>query len=72
MSFQIEGTVKSIHDEHTGKAIIEAAKECDARVIVTGSRGQGRLSRTILGSTSDYILHHSDRPVAICRIHKPQ
>jgi nucleotide-binding universal stress UspA family protein len=50
-----------------GPLIVAKAKECGASAIVMGSRGQGKIRRTVLGSVSDYILHHSDVPVLICR-----
>ncbi|XP_022298593.2 universal stress protein in QAH/OAS sulfhydrylase 3'region-like [Crassostrea virginica] len=48
-------------------AIIEAADKGKATYIVSGSRGMGLLRRTILGSTSDFILHHAHCPVLICK-----
>ncbi len=36
-------------------------------MIVTGSRGMGKVRRTILGSVSDYLVHHSICPVVVCR-----
>ena len=41
------------------------ARELGAAVIVCGSRGQGPLSRMVLGSTSSGLLHHADRPVLV-------
>ena len=49
-----------------GEAIVTAAKEEKAALIVVGTRGMGKVRRTILGSVSDYILHHSHVPVLIC------
>ena len=34
-------------------------------MIVCGSRGQGGVSRALLGSTSSALLHHSPRPVLV-------
>lgn len=67
VSNQINGTVKSIHANRPGEGIINAAREANADVIITGSRGTGKLRRTFLGSVSDYVLHHSDVPVIVCR-----
>lgn len=50
-----------------GEAIVMAAKEENAALIVVGTRGMGKVRRTFLGSVSDYILHHSHVPVLICR-----
>lgn len=63
----INGSVKSIHASRPGEGIINAAREVNADVIITGSRGTGKLRRTFLGSVSDYVLHHSDVPVIVCR-----
>lgn len=50
-----------------GEAIVEAAKEEGASLLVLGTRGMGLLRRTFTGSVSDYCLHHSDIPVLVCR-----
>ncbi|XP_071081806.1 putative universal stress protein SH1215 isoform X1 [Haliotis cracherodii] len=50
-----------------GEAIIQAAAEEGASMIVTGTRGLSKLKRTFLGSVSDYVAHHSPVPVIICR-----
>ncbi|XP_039268321.2 universal stress protein YxiE-like [Styela clava] len=49
-----------------GVAIINAAKKNNAKLIVIGTRGLGTIRRTILGSVSHYVLHHSSVPVLIC------
>ena len=49
-----------------GHGIIKKANEVGADLIVMGTRGMGALRRTILGSVSDYVLHHSHIPVVIC------
>lgn len=50
-----------------GPAIIHAANEHKVCCIVTGSRGLGTVRRTLIGSVSDYILHHANCPVLVCR-----
>ena len=35
-------------------------------MIVIGTRGQGTVRRTFLGSVSDYVVHHAHCPVAVC------
>lgn len=54
--------------ESPGHAIVHAAKEFNADLIVIGSRGLGMIKRKILGSVSDYVLHHSHVPVCICPV----
>jgi len=48
-----------------GHLICETAKEEKAASIIVGQRGLGAISRMLLGSTSDYILHHTDIPVTV-------
>jgi len=48
-----------------GHLICEAAKEENAASIIMGQRGLGKISRMLLGSTSDYVLHHANMPVMI-------
>ncbi|XP_033751050.1 universal stress protein YxiE-like [Pecten maximus] len=50
-----------------GEAIVKAAAEYEADLIVTGCRGLGQIRRTMMGSVSDYIIHHSHTPVLVCR-----
>jgi nucleotide-binding universal stress UspA family protein len=47
------------------RALDRAARELDADLIVCGSRGQGAVSRTLLGSTSSSLLHHAGRAVLV-------
>lgn len=55
-----------------GEVICSIAEEEKASLIVCGTRGQGTIRRTLLGSVSDYIIHHSHVPVLVCRQHAPQ
>ncbi|KAJ8301085.1 hypothetical protein KUTeg_020072 [Tegillarca granosa] len=64
---RVNGTVKSVHATSPGEGIVKASKDVGADLIITGTRGMGKLRRTFLGSVSDYILHHSHVPVIICR-----
>ena len=58
-SFILEGEHKPAH------IICELAKEKNAASITMGQRGLGTISRALLGSTSDYVLHHSHIPVMV-------
>ncbi|XP_025106402.1 uncharacterized protein LOC112571557 isoform X2 [Pomacea canaliculata] len=50
-----------------GHSIVKTAEMEGVSCIVTGTRGQGKVRRTLLGSVSDYILNHAHVPVLICR-----
>lgn len=50
-----------------GEAIIKASNDEGACMIVCGTRGHGKIKRAFLGSVSDYVAHHSNCPVIICR-----
>ena len=63
---QIDHKIEQLQG-HPGHAIVKAAEENQAGMIICGSRGQGIIRRTILGSISDYILHHARMPVVICK-----
>lgn len=50
-----------------GEAIIEAAIDENADMVVVGTRGLGKVKRAFLGSVSDYCVHHSPVPVLVCK-----
>lgn len=50
-----------------GSVVINVAQEEKADIIVMGTRGMGKIRRTILGSVSDYVVHHATCPVVVCR-----
>ncbi|XP_060564889.1 universal stress protein Slr1101-like [Ruditapes philippinarum] len=50
-----------------GESLIKAAEQQDVTLIIAGSRGHGTIRRTIMGSTGDYIVHHSHVPVLIVK-----
>lgn len=62
----IGGKVKSVGG-NPGEVICSVAKEENASVIVTGTRGMGKIRRTLLGSVSDYIIHHAHVPVLVAK-----
>ncbi|MCB0952876.1 MAG: universal stress protein [Microthrixaceae bacterium] len=51
----------------SGQMIIHVADEVDADVIVVGSHGHGFLSRVLIGSVSEYVVRHTQRPVLVVR-----
>jgi nucleotide-binding universal stress UspA family protein len=46
-------------------ALLDVAEEQDARMIVVGSFGEAPLKGIILGSTTNKLLHLTDRPVLV-------
>jgi len=50
-----------------GEVIVGVATEEKASMIVMGTRGMGLIRRTILGSASDYVVHHAPCSVVVCR-----
>lgn len=51
---------------HAGRALVSEADDVRADLVVVGHRGKGRMSM-MLGSTANYVLHHTERPVVIVR-----
>ena len=50
-----------------GKRIVEVAEKQNFDLIVIGSRGLGSAKEFFLGSTSNYVLHKSKKPVLIVK-----
>ncbi|VDK33065.1 unnamed protein product [Taenia asiatica] len=48
-----------------GEMIVSHARDLNADLIVMGSRGVSALKRTVFGSVSDYVLHHSSVPLTV-------
>ncbi|ELT88138.1 hypothetical protein CAPTEDRAFT_221183 [Capitella teleta] len=58
---------KTVHGTKPGEALVEAAKDIHATMIIIGTRGMGAMKRTLMGSVSTYVVHHAHVPVIICR-----
>ena len=50
-----------------GKKIVDISERKDFDLIVIGSRGMGAAKEIFLGSTSNYVLHKSKKPVLIVK-----
>lgn len=50
-----------------GKRIVEIAQKNNFDMIVIGSRGMGAAKEMFLGSTSNYVIHKSKKPVLIAK-----
>jgi len=48
-----------------GEVVISTADKLKATHIVMGTRGYGIVRRTILGSVSEYVVHHTKVPVTV-------
>ncbi|GFO44001.1 universal stress protein a-like protein [Plakobranchus ocellatus] len=66
-SAHIDGNFTRLTAKNPWHKIIEHSKAIHATLIVIGSRGMGKVRRTIMGSVSESVLHHSDIPVLICK-----
>jgi nucleotide-binding universal stress UspA family protein len=51
--------------EGRGAKLCATAAEEDVDVLVVGSHGHGVLADALLGSVSNYTVHHCDRPVLV-------
>ncbi|KAA3675311.1 uncharacterized protein DEA37_0008534 [Paragonimus westermani] len=51
--------------DQTGAAIVSTAEKYQVRLLVVGTRGLSALRRTIMGSVSDYVLHHASTAVCV-------
>jgi len=68
----IGGKVKSVGG-NPGEVVVKTAQEEHAGMIILGSRGMGTIRRTLVGSVSDYVMHHAHIPVLVCKhpdVHK--
>lgn len=49
------------------ESILEYVEQEGASLVIVGSRGMGTLKRTLVGSTSDFLVHHCKVPVLVVR-----
>lgn len=54
------------HGGNHGRAIVDAAHESGAELIVMGTHGHGAVGRMLLGSVADEVLRHAEVPVLLC------
>jgi nucleotide-binding universal stress UspA family protein len=60
-----EGQIRTTDFGHIARAILHAAAECDARIVVLGSSSRTDLPYNPFGSVSTRLLHMARRPVLI-------
>lgn len=56
----------AVRQGHAGRSLVTVAGDESAAMIVVGHRGKGRMSM-MLGSTANYVVHHSEIPVVVIR-----
>jgi len=66
-----DSEIRETHVGHVARAILEAADQHDAWVIVIGAAGHTDLPHIPLGGVSHRLLHLSRRPVLIVPRHAP-
>jgi nucleotide-binding universal stress UspA family protein len=49
------------------RAIVEAASDGEADLVIVGTRGQGALARAVLGSVSSKVVHDAPCDVMVVR-----
>lgn len=60
------GAIEIVLEEgRPGPAIVRALDEHDCGLAVLGKRGRGRVRQLLLGSASDYVVHHAKSPVVV-------
>jgi len=63
---KLTGRIKAQLCSRANEFIVELAKKEKCSMIVIGSRGMGLVRRNLLGSVSEYVLHHAHCPVVVC------
>ena len=66
---EMGGTVTQAHlrEGHTFEEVIKLGDELDAGLLLVGSHGYRGLRRMLMGSQSEDIVYHADRPVLVVR-----
>ncbi len=64
--FAVEGRLERT-TEAPWRAILDAADDLDAELIVVGARGLGAVESLVLGAVSNAVVHHATRPVLVVR-----
>jgi nucleotide-binding universal stress UspA family protein len=62
---------REVYTGHPVDALAAAASKPGVDLVVVGARGLGALKRLVLGSVSESVLRHVDRPVLIVKTGEP-
>ena len=61
----MSGKIKVVNGESVADRILKEVKDENVSMIVVGTRGQGTIRRTLLGSVSSSLVHNADVPVIV-------
>jgi len=53
----------------TAETIINESKKLEADMIIVGSHGRGAMHRLLVGSISEGVLRHAEKPVLVIPTH---
>lgn len=59
----IRGEGRTVESYNVGSAIVDLAQQVDANLIVMGTKAQRGLSKMMLGSVAEGVIHHARCPV---------
>ena len=65
LRFQLRYKIRGDSSPKTGQAICDIADHENADCIVMACRGLGMIKKAVLGSVSDYVVRHANRPVLV-------
>uniref|UniRef100_A0A0B7BC18 UspA domain-containing protein n=1 Tax=Arion vulgaris TaxID=1028688 RepID=A0A0B7BC18_9EUPU len=63
----IQAKLQILQGDKPGDLIVKAAADEGAGSIIIGTRGLGKIRRTLLGSVSEYVVHHANCAVTVVR-----
>lgn len=64
-SVDVEVSYRAVPGRSVTSALLEAASDCNATMLVLGSSTDGAVGRIVVGSTTDKLLHSSPIPLAL-------
>ena len=67
LSFPNVKVISKVVMDEPGSAVVSAAEDWNADLIVVGSHGHGFLGRIVLGSVSDFVVHNAPCSVMVVR-----